>query len=91
MNVKEHLIYYQRCLQNTTQIVLRLRMTDLNYDVRMLLSLERSNGTVVIEQWSFLPFESSIYTWRKMMTVAEREVPAGIYSYNCDSCSYLLW
>ena len=25
------------------------------------------------------------------MTVAEREVPAGIYSYNCDSCSCLLW
>ena len=24
MNVKEHLIYYQRCLQNTTQIALRL-------------------------------------------------------------------
>ena len=47
MNVKEHLIYYQRCLQNTTQFVLRLGMTDLNYDVRMLLSLERSNGTVV--------------------------------------------
>jgi hypothetical protein len=37
---------------------------------------------VVIEQWSFLPFESSIYTWKKMMTVAESFVPAGIYSYN---------
>ena len=25
------------------------------------------------------------------MTVAERDVPAGIYSYNCDRCSCLLW
>ena len=25
------------------------------------------------------------------MTVAERGVPAGKYSYNCDSCSCLLW
>ena len=44
---KEHLIYYQRCLQNTTQFVLRLRMTDLKMMSECFLVFERSNRTVV--------------------------------------------
>ena len=87
MIVNGHLIYYQRCLQNTTQIALRLWMTDLTNDVRMLQSLKRSNRTVVISSiWVFY-----LYLDGRWWPLQRDKLPAGIYSYNCDSCSCLLW